>query len=368
MKNNFFNTIESALKNVPGNQSLAIEFLSDRSNITRFVIGKNEQSSLLINNLKIDGVIDDFEQIEKFWEKAPIIKSRMIPENAIVVNCSTSISPNSVTKNLLAAGVKKLLNFNELVYASNGSMSMPLFVEQMRMNFSKYSNEWFNIYQILSDQKSKDILLDIIRYRLTADASYMQLYSIRLNDQYFEEFMHYDSETFADIGGFDGDTTEEFCKRVPNYKKIFFYEPSFRNMEVAKNRLAEYSNIDFFPFGLSDTPGTLSFNTEAGSASAVTEVGSTKIDVTTLDIKIKEPISFIKMDIEGWELKALFGCKNHIIKDKPKLAIAVYHSAKDFYEIPNYILSLNPDYDIYLRHYTEGWSETVMYFFPKSSK
>jgi hypothetical protein len=87
--------------------------------------------------------------------------------------------------------------------------------------------------------------------------------------------------------------------------------------------------------------------------------------VTTLDIKIKEEVSFIKMDIEGWELKALSGCKDHIINDKPKLAIAVYHNSNDFHQIPNYILSLNPDYDLYLRHYTEGWSETVMYFVPK---
>ena len=49
------------------------------------------------------------------------------------------------------------------------------------------------------------------------------------------------------------------------------------------------------------------------------------------------------------------------------LAIAVYHDIVDFWRIPEYVLSLRPNYQIYLRHYTEGWSETVMYFVPNNA-
>jgi hypothetical protein len=72
------------------------------------------------------------------------------------------------------------------------------------------------------------------------------------------------------------------------------------------------------------------------------------------------------MDIEGWELNAIKGSKNHILNDSPKLAIAVYHRASDFITIPDLILSINSNYELYLRHYTSGWSESVMYFKPKS--
>jgi hypothetical protein len=85
--------------------------------------------------------------------------------------------------------------------------------------------------------------------------------------------------------------------------------------------------------------------------------------VTTLDA-YKEKFSFIKMDLEGWELSALRGSERHIAKDNPILAISVYHSIDDFWTIPKYITSVNNKYKIYLRHYTEGWSETVMYFLP----
>jgi hypothetical protein len=137
-------------------------------------------------------------------------------------------------------------------------------------------------------------------------------------------------------------------------------------MKNAKKKLKNIRDIVFYSEGLSDKSGILSFDPDAGPASSIKSTGSSfKIKVTTLDEIIKEPVSFIKMDLEGWELKALYGSENHIIKDKPKLAVAVYHSARDFRMIKDYILSLRVNYDICLRHYTEGWSETVMYFLPK---
>ena len=71
------------------------------------------------------------------------------------------------------------------------------------------------------------------------------------------------------------------------------------------------------------------------------------------------------MDLEGWELKALAGAKKHILEDHPKLAIAVYHHPSDFWRVFEFVISLRQDYKIFLRHYTESWTETIMYFVPK---
>ena len=103
----------------------------------------------------------------------------------------------------------------------------------------------------------------------------------------------------------------------------------------------------------------------SGSASKISEIGSITIEVDTLDNLVKEKVTFIKMDIEGAEELAIEGMKNHILNDYPKMAISVYHKADDFWKITEQILNIRNDYDIYMRHYTEGTDETIMFFIPK---
>ncbi len=69
--------------------------------------------------------------------------------------------------------------------------------------------------------------------------------------------------------------------------------------------------------GVSDKEEVLSFNFE-GSSSGICSDGEFTAQSTTIDNFIKDKVSFIKMDIEGWELKALEGAKNHIKNDVPK--------------------------------------------------
>ena len=75
---------------------------------------------------------------------------------------------------------------------------------------------------------------------------------------------------------------------------------------------------------------------------------------------------FIKMDIEGAEQQALRGAEKSIRRFKPKLAITVYHSLEDFWEIPQWIAQLGLEYKLYLRHFTIHQEETVL--FAKASK
>ena len=87
------------------------------------------------------------------------------------------------------------------------------------------------------------------------------------------------------------------------------------------------------------------------------EVYLTAIDNVVGD----ERVTFIKMDVEGAELKSLMGARNTIIKNHPRLAICAYHKPEDLYELPGYILSIVPEYKFLLRHYSSNNWETVLY-------
>ena len=85
------------------------------------------------------------------------------------------------------------------------------------------------------------------------------------------------------------------------------------------------------------------------------------VEFVSLDKAIIEPITFIKMDIEGSEMRALKGAKQIITTYKPKLAICIYHKLDDLWRIPQYIHSLVPEYKFYIRHHSILYSDTVLY-------
>lgn len=329
-----------------------------------YIIGKNTESYNILNKYKITALIDDNKQDKSKWNGIPIVKTDEVPGDCIVINCSTSIRPIQVTKNLKLAGIKEIIEIHELISEDQQYLPTPWFVSQQRNELKSNLPAFKEIYRQLSDDKSREIALDVVRFRLTANPSFMLKYELKPEKQYFEEFLNISNEIFVDGGGYNGDTTEAFMKLYPCYKEIHLFEPSQPNILVATQKLRGIRNITIHALALSDSDAKLSFNSDKGPSSAVNTGGAETVSAVTMDqILITRPVSFIKLDIEGWEINALRGAENIIRRNKPKIAVAVYHAAKDFWDIPNYILSISPSYKVKIRHYTEGWSETVMYFF-----
>lgn len=364
--NSFTSAINAAIHqqdNLLGEKKQWVEDWFNHSlNHPRYAIGKNAETRALHALTPLAGLIDD-GHIDKFWEGIPLLPMANVPKHAWVMNCATSISPVNVDYALQKTGFERILNIADCLNYKNCSKTLaPHFLIDQRIEMSAYRKKWEDIYQRLEDESSRQVFLDVCRYRLTADPFYMRNKKVRFSDQYFEPFIKFEDDVFVDAGGFDGDTTELFCKNAPRYKRVYLFEPSPANIAAAQKRLASHRDIVFMPIGVSDRQGTLSFDPNAGSASAMHGEGALQINVDTIDRMVTEPVSFIKMDLEGWEMNALKGCRQHILVDKPKLAIAVYHQASHFREIMDYILEINPTYTVRLGHYTQGWSETVMYF------
>ncbi len=78
-------------------------------------------------------------------------------------------------------------------------------------------------------------------------------------------------------------------------------------------------------------------------------------------------VDMIKMDIEGAEMKALFGGINIIRRDKPLLAISIYHYVEDYYRIMQFLLkNAGGRYKYYIRQHALIYGETVLYAIPES--
>ncbi len=348
------------------NYDLAEDFLSFKFIGPRYVLGRNEHSENLFQFFDFDGVIDDYFPPGKTWLGKKVVPASSVPMDAIIVNASMSIAPLAAEKRLKSLGLTSIISYADLCRIAGSQINHPKFVYDARRQIKDNYDKYLNIFTLLSDSVSREVFNKIMSYRLTADYNYMKDFHVRLADQYFEDFARPEPNSiFVDCGGFDGDTTEEYIRRYEDYGGVYLFEPSSQNITKARDRLRNYRNIELVELGLSNESGVISFDSTSGSASSIVEGGSDQIAVTTLDEFLEIKSSFIKMDLEGWELRALKGSRRHLEDDRAILAIAVYHDILDFIKIPEYILSVQGNYKIYLRHYTEGWSETVMYFIPK---
>lgn len=343
-------------------KKLAEEFVSSLSEGKRYAFGKNQHSQVLLKNIRLEAIVDDYAPEGTIWNGLPVIKRVDLPSDAIVVNCVTCIGPITV-KNLLEQQGVKFFGVYALSQLFTERFEILDFVKEARDSYENNKDRWQKLYNSLEDEESIKTFSNVMQYRLTGDYHCMTEYGINYCKQYFDFLKLEPGEVFADCGGSDGDSSDGFIKNCPDFKKIYMFEPCEENIIKAQKRLNNNPKIEFIQKGLSDKEEILCFHVD-GPVSYICADGETKIKTTSLDIHIKEKITLIKMDIEGFELKALEGAKEHIKNDKPKLAISVYHRPQDFYEVFEFVKSIHPDYKVYFRHYNEGWGESVLYFIP----
>lgn len=170
-------------------------------------------------------------------------------------------------------------------------------------------------------------------------------------------------EVFIDGGSLDGGDSRNFVVWCNGkYNSIYAFEPDKQNLDKMQATAEEIMGFEICPVGLWNKKDVLKFSSGNAENCSISEDGDISIDVDSIDNVLSgKPATFIKMDIEGSELKALEGAAETIRKYRPKLAICVYHKPEDIIEIPKKILELNPNYKLWLRHYSYVDTETVLY-------
>ena len=179
-------------------------------------------------------------------------------------------------------------------------------------------------------------------------------------------------DVVIDAGGCYGDTALYFAAQVGEKGKVYTFEFIPNNIELFNKNVQLNSDfvkvIELVKKPLWDKADVPVYYRDMGSGSKVSFdklENSEQVLTTTIDSLVRErelsKVDFVKMDIEGAELNALDGCAKTIAQFKPTLAISVYHSLGDFGDIAKKILDLNPNYKLYLGHYTIHAEETILF-------
>ena len=239
-------------------------------------------------------------------------------------------------------------------------------------NYIRNNEKTLNsIYNYFKDEKSKLIFENLINFRLTRRRWYLEK-SYCPSEQYFDTEI-IDPEHFlktgycVDGGAFDGDSVNRFFELFPKSNYIFqCYEPDEKNINnfMKRESLIKNHKIIIHKAGLYNISSMKGFVSGNSMGASVEETSSGHLKLETIDeLPTDKPILFIKLDIEGAEIKALQGGYKRIIKDRPILAICAYHLQDDLIKLPEFIHKL-PNYELYLRHYMIAPSETILYGIP----
>lgn len=310
----------------------------------------------------------DYKKFKSFDQIVDFVKKNKLEdliEYCVCVKCvdkeiSTSENEYNVNSQELLEMSKKIgVGFFKEPFIGGATLFDTL--TDLYNNIDKYNF----VYSLLCDEESKKTFLSYILYRMFVDISYLNEVTSNEQQYYINDiFPKSNNEVFVDCGAYNGDTIMQYIEfRKNDYKKIYVYEPSVENIEKIKQNTVGLHNINIFNRGVWSSNDVLTFSSHMpDSANRILPGGDIIVQVSTIDADIQEKIDFIKMDIEGAELDALIGARKHIINDKPKLAICVYHTVQDIWKIPQFIYNCNNKQKFYLRYHGTGIPEELVFY------
>lgn len=161
-----------------------------------------------------------------------------------------------------------------------------------------------------------------------------------------------------DCGASNGDFTQVALQA--GAAKVIAIEIAPSSAECIRRNLAKEiteGRVVVYPKGVWDKDDQLTLNVDDTNFAANSVVISTnaikptiRVPLTTIDKIVSElnlpRVDFIKMDIEGAELKAIQGGQETIKKFKPRISITAEHNPDDEKTIPAALRLLRPDYQM----------------------
>lgn len=233
--------------------------------------------------------------------------------------------------------------------------------------YQEHKAEYDEAYELFHDDLSKSVFQSIINYRLSHLTDCLKPIISDVADEYFGEPVDIKQvEYYLDGGAYDGDSTRCFIeKKGDSFFHVYAFEPNMNNLSRLIQNFSNDDRVSIFPYALNDSEEVLRFDNtffNGGSSGFVSDKGDAIICGVTIDNLLKDKrIDLIKLDIEGSETKALKGAQKTIATQHPKLAVCVYHKRSDLFEIPLMIKQMNPNYKLFLRHYSPTSFESVVY-------
>jgi FkbM family methyltransferase len=300
------------------------------------------------------------------------------PRAAFVVTIWGASSPHRFAHSrdqLRAFGCDVVCSFPALFWKYSDAL-LPFYLQDLPSRLLDDRAEVRRAFGLWEDEASRAEYVAQIRFRLNAD--FDGLSHPVAHSQYFAEdlFAWLDDEWVVDGGAYDGDTVRMLSAlHGDDFGHLLAVEPDPANFIRLKETVAALppaarAKVRCRQAALGSERSTLYLDpsgTAASATSAAPSAGTIAVGAETLDSLVEGArTTFIKLDIEGFEVEALLGARKTIERYAPVLAVCVYHKQDHVWKIPLLLRELREDYAFFLRpHNEEGW-DLVCYAVPRS--
>ena len=255
----------------------------------------------------------------------------------------------------------------------------------------------------------------VLNYRLTCNPSFLRAVTVGDHPAYRREagepsdaetfgyfaYQHDrrfielgDDEILVDGGAFDGVSMIQMARATNGrFRRIDVYEPDSSNLakcEVSRRDIGQRygedvaAKIRLHGAGLWSERTTLKFQSDwfadetlrddywsplgahfVESGLMGPDPGGIDVPVVTID-ETSPDATFIKLEIEGCELRALQGARTTLAANRPKMSIAAYHKPEDLWELPEFLAALDLGYSLGFRqHHPAHFISSVFYAVPR---
>lgn len=288
-----------------------------------------------------------------------------VPMWLAVFNRNADSDLNLLKDQCLVQGIGKVLMPQEYFEVIEPEMGWRFWLTDRR-HYAEKRRDIETVYDGLADEESRQVFLDILRFRLGVPGARAPKPSPAT--QYFPPEVvaalatRSSRPSLVDGGAYDGDTLA-IARQHCEPGMAFAFEPAPGNFaRLAANAQTLDYPVVCFPCGLSDATGYLSISAESGEACAICKEGGELIQVVRLDeCLVGQRIDYIKLDVEGHDIQALEGAKKIIGQQKPVLAVAGYHRWGDIIKIMDAIRRVNGSYRFILISHESNGFECVLY-------
>lgn len=224
-----------------------------------------------------------------------------------------------------------------------------------------------------SDDWSRAAHLQFVAWRLQRMEWQFQDAPVRIDNRYFIEAVRSalgEKEYFLDAGAYHGEVAARWLDIVRGrFRAILAVEADRMNAErlrewVSLLPLEISRRIQMQDCALAAENGVRAFSHGMGLASRIVDRADGMACTCRLD-DLQFPVTFGKFHLEGGELDALRGGMTTLQRQRPVLAVTVYHNRDGLWRIPSLLMGALPDYGFLMRLHAWCGTGAVLYAIPK---